>query len=105
MSLNKTKEEVMAEKPDCYECKYRGEVVGSAHSSCKHPKCADVGQGLGGLLVALSGGHAPQMKTDLKVKGDSHGIRNGWFCHPLNFDPVWLEECNGFEKKEIHPNL
>ncbi len=103
--MKQTKENLIAEKPDCYECKYRGEVVGSAHSSCKHPKCADVGQGLGGLLVALSGGHAPQMKTGLKVKGNPNGISSGWFCHPLNFDPVWLEECNGFEKKEIHPNL
>ncbi len=87
------------EKPNCYECKYRGGVVGSAHSSCHHPKCKGVGEGLVGLLVALSGGHAPQMNTGLKVKGDTYGIRQGWFSHPLNFDPVWLEECDGFEKK------
>ena len=64
-------------KPNCYECKYRGEVEGSAHSSCEYPKC-----------------------SVLNVKGDPYGIRGGWFNHPLNFDPVWLEECNGFEKNE-----
>jgi len=83
-------------KPDCYKCKYRGEVAGSAHICCKHPKCSGAGNGLIGLLVALSGGHAPQLKTELKVKGNEQGIRSGWFCHPLNFDPVWLEECDGF---------
>lgn len=85
-------------KPNCYECKYRGEVVGSAHSCCNHPKCKNAGEGLSGILSALSGGHAPQMKTGLKVKGDEYGIRSGWFNHPLNFDPVWLEKCNGFKK-------
>ena len=89
----------MEKKPNCYECKHRGEVAGSAHSSCKHPTCEGVGGGLIGLMSALSGGHAPQLKTELKVKGKEHGIKSGWFNHPLNFDPVWLEECNGFEKK------
>ena len=32
------------------------------------------------------------------VKGSSHGITNGWFNWPFNFDPVWLESCNMFEE-------
>ncbi len=60
-------------KPDCYKCKYRGNLVYDAHSCCKN--------------------------KDAKVKGNSHGIRSGWFSHPHNFDPVWLESCNGFEQK------
>jgi hypothetical protein len=35
-----------------------------------------------------------------KVKGNKHGIRNGWFNHPFNFDPTWLEECSGFKNKK-----
>jgi len=40
-----------------------------------------------------------------KVTGHSSGIRNGWFMWPLNFDPTWLESCDGFsdnpaDKKE-----
>ena len=58
------------EKPDCYKCKYRNKLAGDAHSSCSN--------------------------KNAKVKGSQHGIRNGWFFHPLNFDPVWLDECNGF---------
>ena len=61
-------------KPNCYECKYRGEVAGSAHSQCKN--------------------------LNAKVKGSPHGIKSGWFLWPFNFDPVWLENCDGFKKKQ-----
>lgn len=86
-------------KPDCYKCKHRGEVAGSAHSSCKHPKCKVDLPPLMGLMSAMAGGATPSLKTGLKVKGNPQGIAGGWFSHPLNFDPVWLEECDGFEKK------
>lgn len=86
-------------KPNCYECKYRGEVPGSAHSSCKHPKCKKITDNpLIGLLSILGGGGLPPLQTGLKVKGNSHGINSGWFNHPNNFDPIWLEECDGFKK-------
>jgi hypothetical protein len=63
--------------PDCYDCKHRRDVPGNAHSKCVHPEA-----------------------RSLNVEGSPHGIRNGWFCFPYNFDPVWLNECDGFEKKE-----
>jgi hypothetical protein len=64
-------------RPDCYKCKYRGDLAGDAHSCCNNNKA--------------------------KVKGDSYGIRSGWFFHPFNFDPTWLEECDGFEPIESSP--
>ena len=86
----------------CYECKHRGEVAGSAHSSCHHPKCSDVVDnplvGLMSILGSVRGG-LPPIPTGLKVKGNKHGIESGWFNHPNNFDPTWLEECDGFEQK------
>lgn len=60
-------------KPDCYECKFRRNFPGDAHSSC-----ANV--------------HAT-------VAGDPHGIENGWFFWPFNFDPVWLISCDSFTQK------
>ena len=60
-------------RPNCYDCEYRGELIGNAHSECFNLKA--------------------------KVKGNEHGIKSGWFCHPSNFDPTWLEECDGFKKK------
>ena len=59
----------------CYECKYRKELDWSAHSKCTK---------------------APRPK----VKGNKHGIRSGWFYFPVNFDPVWLEECDSFESNQ-----
>lgn len=66
--------EEQKEKPDCYKCKHRGKLIGDCHSSCKN--------------------------TEAKVSGNKHGIKSGWFFHPFNFDPIWLEECDGFENKE-----
>ena len=66
-------------KPDCYKCKHRRSVPGSCHSACAHPG----------------------NKTGLNIKGHPHGIRNGWFMWPVNFDPGWLLNCDGFEAKQI----
>lgn len=80
-------------KPNCYECKWRGDLLGDCHSKCEHP-VATGPQGLAACFV-------PELaKAILGVVGSSHGRRRGWFSWPLNFDPVWLESCNGFEKKE-----
>jgi len=57
-------------KQNCYECVHRLEIPGDAHSRCNNHSA--------------------------KVKGNPHGIRNGWFMWPLNFDPVWLDSCDGF---------
>ena len=58
------------DKPDCYKCVHRRDVPGDCHSRCN--------------------------KMRAQVKGNEHGIRNGWFIWPLNFDPVWLVSCDGF---------
>ena len=36
------------------------------------------------------------------IRHDSSGrrFRMGWFYWPINFDPVWLLECNGHTPKE-----
>lgn len=90
-------------KPNCYECKHRGDLPGSCHSQCKHP-AFDGAHAVFGLLATLRasqrGGPIEASNGEITVKGNQHGIENGWFMHPLNFDPVWLEECNGFESRE-----
>lgn len=62
-------------KPECYKCKYRQTIPGDAHSKCTNPKSFD----------------------QLHIKANKIGIQGGWFCWPFNFDPVWLENCNGFK--------
>lgn len=90
-------------KPDCYKCKHRGGLPGSAHSRCSHPSTKAADSPLSEMLaIFASVGRAPpiQADTSLNVKGDPHGIRNGWFNHPWNYDPVWLVSCDGFEALE-----
>jgi len=90
-------------KPDCYKCKYRGTIPGDAHSCCRHPangKATD--DPLANIMAIFAGvGRAAPMQaeTGLNVKGSPAGIRNGWFNWPWNFDPNWLESCDGFEEK------
>lgn len=93
------------QKPDCYKCKWRGDVAGDAHSCCNHPSNARLNADpLGQLLGILAGAGrvaAPVIGgTKLKIKANPHGVKMGWFTFPYNFDPTWLQECDGFEKKE-----
>lgn len=85
------------EKPNCYECKFRGEVAGSAHSQCHHPSIGEINP-MSQLFAMLSPKRMTlgPMKNEINVVGDEHGIRMGWFAWPLNFDPTWLKSCDGF---------
>lgn len=69
----------MSKKKTCYECAYRGECPGSAHIRCKFD----------------------WSKSKLnQPEGNPHGIRNGWWKFPLNYDPVWMQgQCKAYSKK------
>lgn len=89
------------EKPNCYKCKYKGEVPGSAHSSCAHP-VVPKGDAFGNLMATFAsvGRVMPTVNLEaaakLNIAANPHGIRKGWFNWPYNFDPVWLQRCDGF---------
>ena len=92
-------------KPNCYECKWRGGVPGSCHSCCNHTDAglenADPIMKLMSIFAGVGRVPPVMVGTDkFGVKGDPHGIKKGWFNFPFNFDPVWLEECNGFTQKK-----
>jgi hypothetical protein len=53
----------------------------------------------GALVQMLKGENLGAART-LNIKGNAHGVRRGWFMWPANFDPTWLESCNGFEEKK-----
>ena len=90
-------------KPDCYKCQYRGEVPGSAHSSCRHPQSGLVGADplsqILGLLSSVGRCAPPLTKSPLTIVANPHGVRCGWFSWPFTFDPIWLEACDGFTPK------
>lgn len=79
------------EKPNCYKCKYRGELSYSCHSQCNHPALEGKAK-IKAVAYILSCGYYPAMG----IRGNRHGIKSGWFAWPLDFDPVWLESCYGF---------
>jgi hypothetical protein len=56
--------------------------------------------GLLAVFASVGRGVPIQGMNDLNIEGDSHGIRNGWFNWPWNFDPVWLRRCDGYSPKE-----
>lgn len=96
----------MRDKPNCYNCIHRGTIPGSAHSICNHPDTLDTRNTPLAQIVGIIGGGMPipsRAWDSLQIVGTSHGIRNGWFAWPLNFDPVWLEHCDGFTQKQDPP--
>jgi hypothetical protein len=79
-------------KSNCYDCKHKGIVPGDAHSSCQYP----------GTKTGILDHFAPEnikLRKQLNIKGHEQGLRRGWFLWPINFDPVWLINCDGFEAK------
>jgi len=59
----------------CHQCIYKQMVPGNTHIACSNP--------------------------DPNIKGDPHGIREGWFYYPILFDPIWMIiECKNFEEKK-----
>lgn len=68
------KELGISNTPDCRKCKHMISLPMTHHIAC-NSNCA----------VAL---------------GKEHGIKNGWFCYPFNFDPIWLDYCDNFESRD-----
>lgn len=76
-------------KLNCYGCKYRGDVPGDAHSCCKHPFV--IGREYKELYSFMVNG-----ESCLNIKYSEHGFKSGWVMFPLNFDPIWITNCDGF---------
>lgn len=74
---------------ECYKCKYRGDLPGNTHSCCRYPGNET------GMFDFFSEENSKNIEK-LNVKADSYGVRNGWFMWPINFDPIWLINCDGF---------
>ena len=74
------------DKPNCYQCIHRRGLMGDAHSKCAHPDMHEE--------------DTASAAKKLGIVGNPHGIKNGWFFWPFNFDPAWLKACNGFTSKD-----
>lgn len=90
----------MSEPAKCYKCPHHKTIPGDAHLECDHPIAKAVGPD---TLIAFGTGiatgfniklNSPDGPLEISVYGDEHGIREGWFVWPIDFDPVWLKSCN-----------
>jgi hypothetical protein len=93
-------------KPNCYNCKHRGTVPGSAHSSCKilSSTISDKQKTIEMELLLATGQirmFDEKTNRDL-VELNPHGVRNGWATWPMDFDPIWVDSC-AFENIDTNP--
>lgn len=88
-------------KPNCYQCIHRRNLLGNTHSKCVHPTALVIRQAVGELVIGLAEFFPgkPVLADKLGITAHQHGIDKGWFAWPANFDPTWLLTCNGFEGK------
>ena len=86
------------DKPNCYECQHRRKLVGDAHSSCDHPANGGMGSDQFKNLANMFKLQGSSAKL-LGITAVQHGVDNGWFYWPANYDPTWLITCNGFTPK------
>jgi len=87
-------------KPNCYDCRYRGELVGTRHSCCRHSDALGDGDAFDAFMRTAGGLMGSTGDAEkLGVTGDAVGIARGWFFWPTDFDPTWLLSCTGFEPK------
>ena len=89
------------ENPKCHLCTHRGNIPGDTHSCCKHPlienSLAPYAY-ISSLLFQM--GKKSEIFPPLNVEADPHGVKMGWFMWPMNFDPIWLKNCDGYKEKE-----
>ena len=80
-------------KPNCRVCVFqaRSQVSTGHHISCQHPSVA--GDPVDQIVNLVA--NTPK----IQVIGDQMAIQKGWFSWPLDFDPTWLESCNGFKER------
>jgi hypothetical protein len=91
---------------NCYNCKHRGTVPGSAHSSCtlvgdQTKQLLLFFQYLKGDRIMLKDKTTEEVIPLLKL--DPHGVKEGWANWPIDFDPVWVSECQAFSLIENVP--
>lgn len=94
----------MSEKHDCSKCKFNGGITpGSGHHiKCDFPEyfTKDSLTPLLSMAQVVRQHKSPFSKGDIITpRFNGHGIRNGWCDWPLQFDPIWVEECLLYEPK------
>lgn len=78
---------------NCNNCKYKANIAGDSHISCKSHIFNDKNIEINLVLMALSDpeGFVIFCEKNFGFSVNIHGLVNGWFMFPINFDPSWME--------------
>lgn len=80
-------------KNNCYNCKYRQGVAGSAHSSCNSHLISSISNDI--LIAAMHAGVSGINKVISRFGIQSVTNNLDYFMFPIDFDPNWITgECN-----------
>lgn len=97
--------QAMEKKFNCYACKHKRSIPGSTHIKCIHPSLGQLPEdplmNVMATLASVGRGLTPRVSSnELNIRGNPNGIKQGWFNFPWNFDPTWLDNCDGYEPRE-----
>lgn len=100
-------------RPNCNMCKNQGFIPGSAHSKCLwfRNNIREAKMNIEAYELMIAGSIMVGMVTDIPAAnlGDGQlpmvglhrtGLKGGWAYWPIDFDPVWILWCIGFDPKE-----
>lgn len=77
---------------NCQACRHRRSLPYSHHSSCE---ALPLPAAIKAMALAM---HADQtVYRAIGVTISAHGFKHGWACWPVDFDPIWIEDCQYFD--------
>ena len=97
---------------NCHDCKYVGDVPGASHRCCnflkemldpKEANLMEMGYIAKAVEIVITNSEGEKRPA---IKLVQQGVEGGWCMYPVNFDPVWIEDCvffkdiNSYEESE-----
>ena len=82
----------------CHTCQHHKPVPDTDNCACNHPWLDSKNTAMAQLMVQKMGEcKMVNEGVEFFVKINQQGIDSGAANWPIDFDPVWLEECTGYE--------
>jgi len=78
---------------NCHNCKFKRNIAGDSHIQCVHKEAFVFIKNIISLNKPLS--------FPLNIDINEIGIEKGYVIWPINFDPIWLKNCDGFDEQKL----
>ncbi len=90
---------------ECRKCRHVGSVPNSVHCSCKHPIAIQIISNHDSLFEMMKQitsesrlSYTGSLNLKLNEEYREYALSNGYVIFPINFDPRWIKNCEGFEE-------